>query len=504
MADLFEELAEEVVQHDKYQFEIHDDYSAEEEGEKIYSKEFYFFIPASLQINRNTYTKKQFFLDHTTLIRYKTPEISLKELQNLHSSLSPLGRIMKKFIHPSSTYTKEIKFELKLFGNIIRSQIRNRVKKLLTDLEQFKQNSKLEAIDREIVELCTDIQFVRKTFTLFKERFFSLCPNILLQKFCDYVDEFLNLTINFFLLRLLKKIRSINSFTLKKSDEIICQLILQKKNQEEEKENKKDYLEKNEIKLESFLYRAGILNKFVLESLLLLTIRKEPAKIYEQLIAMVAAGGAMLLYVVLFVWYGPRFVVDASAFITISVLLYILKDRVKDGIKYFFYRFASSWFPDYSMKIERPSDKQEIGLEKEYFTYLDRDQVPKEVLKIRDTSFHRELEEARRIENIFYFKKEIILKQHKSNTIPGLKDLHDVFRYNISQFLLKASDIFEDYLDLDMETLKLESRKYPKVYHINMIILKTIRYKNIVHKDEVKKVRLIINKEGILRVENLI
>ncbi|MBI4215530.1 MAG: hypothetical protein HY602_02295, partial [Parcubacteria group bacterium] len=109
-----------VRQHDKYQMEFKLDYSPLPSLEyNRYSIELYFFVPKSLLIDRDTYKREEFYDDMASLIRYKTPHISIKELGNFESKTSPLARIKKLLSCYEKSSDLEIVKELKLFGNII-------------------------------------------------------------------------------------------------------------------------------------------------------------------------------------------------------------------------------------------------------------------------------------------------------------------------------------------------------------------------------------------------
>jgi hypothetical protein len=68
-----------VKPHDKYQIEIKLDYSLDEGKKTTYQVSTYIFIPPSLGINKNTYSKEDFYRDIQNYIRLKTPTLILRE-----------------------------------------------------------------------------------------------------------------------------------------------------------------------------------------------------------------------------------------------------------------------------------------------------------------------------------------------------------------------------------------------------------------------------------------
>ncbi len=51
------------------------------------------------------------------------------------------------------------------------------------------------------------------------------------------------------------------------------------------------------------------------------------------MIGSLAAGIAMTLYILLFIWQGSVFVINSQPFILFTIFIYVLKDRLKDEIK---------------------------------------------------------------------------------------------------------------------------------------------------------------------------
>ncbi len=114
---------------DKWQFELKSEFFPFSHlKDNIQIQEFYFFIPNSLQINDQTYPKEQFYRDQTNLIRFKTPMFTLKELNDMDNSESPLVRILilNDYVR-SQEIGEEILQEIKLVGSIFHSILRNQI-----------------------------------------------------------------------------------------------------------------------------------------------------------------------------------------------------------------------------------------------------------------------------------------------------------------------------------------------------------------------------------------
>src|SRR5262245_59166137 len=82
-------------QHDRDQFEVKLDYTIDPaKAKNRYEVDAYFFLPKSLGVDAQTYSKAQFYSDVQAYIRFKTPGLSLKDLARTENGTSPLGRVM--------------------------------------------------------------------------------------------------------------------------------------------------------------------------------------------------------------------------------------------------------------------------------------------------------------------------------------------------------------------------------------------------------------------------
>jgi hypothetical protein len=487
---------------DKLQFELKSDFTPVHHLKKnIYSQEFYLFIPNVLQINSSTYPKESFYKDQTNHIRYKTPEFRFDEILDPDNKLSPLTRIRALEKKPRSQENIEtIQDELKLLGNIIRSNLRKWTKLLVEKLSL--PNFEEEKWNDEISSFQLGIQNLFKTYKELQEIFFHNWTHPILLKHFHYVDDFISNSVDYYTTGLLDQLRTEKN-RAPKSDEILCEILLQEKNRRKEKSLEPcEYIE-DSMKNEFVLYRKGLLNKFVLDALLLTVHRKAILQKYSHLIGSFAAGLAMLIYLVLFIWQGEVFVINSTPFVIITTLLYILKDRMKEGIKIIYHKKAFKWFPDYTTEIRTPDGKKPIGKLTESFNWLDENKVPKDIRNIRDGQFHTVLETFRRHEDVIHYKKQVSLKNPKNNGKIRRFELNTIFRFNIHQFLQKASNALSSYASLNASNLQIEEKRLPKVYHLNIIMVNKFYDRDLQQQSDLKKFRLIIDKEGIKRVEHL-
>src|SRR4051812_45921844 len=79
---------------DKWQFELKSEFSPIV-GQKLseFTQEFFIFIPTSLQINEETYSKHDFFRARTNLIRLSSPDFTFEELLDPKCVHSPFFKL---------------------------------------------------------------------------------------------------------------------------------------------------------------------------------------------------------------------------------------------------------------------------------------------------------------------------------------------------------------------------------------------------------------------------
>ncbi|CRX38349.1 hypothetical protein [Estrella lausannensis] len=492
---------------DQWQFELKSEFIPSEDPKKNrYIQEFFIFIPNSLQINDTTYQKQDFYRDQSTYIRYKTPIFTFQELCDRHNKRSPLQRL---FLLMQSNDLEEavpkLEDELKLLANVFRSTLRMRIHSLFKTLTQTEHQTVSEAIS----SFAADLKALEEDLTLFRLQFDEL--TLLIQTKCTiasicqhlfYVEEFMSHTVSYYFTGLLKRIREINSDKFPDSELLTENLLIKEKQRRKgiipEPEEVQHDLEKSEY----IFYRHGLINKYVADALLLNVIRSSPDTGLQHLIGSLAAFVAMFFFFVLFIWQGRVFIINSEPFILATVVLYVLKDRIKESLRNVSYRKAVKWFPDFKTEIKSPDEKVYLGVLSESFTFIKEKNLSEDIRRARNKEFHVILEDLKRSESIMHFKKTIQMLEG------GKKDarrnsLNAIFRFNIQRFLLKADNPFQGYFTIDDITREFQFLHLPKVYHINIIVKNSAYNEKGELVSEIKKFRLIADKNGIKRIEQV-
>ena len=495
---------------DSLQFELKSEFFIHPQiKHSIYKQEIYIFIPNSLQINPETYSKQQFYLDETNLIRYKTPQMSFQELIDSNYHSSPLNRLKEFLYKPDSILSPvALSDELKLFAAIFRGAIREQVHHMLKKIklneyekDSSELNEKRELLNKEIALLCSNISTITKKFRSLEE--IALLRSNFPQVIRDFktIDEFISLIIDEFMLILLKHVQTI---TEKEAPEekLISQLIIKEKFYRKKMHLGPKTIHGHLFSNESILYRQGLLHRFVLEALMLKHVRVSSEEKHRNILGAIAAGIAMMVYMTLLAWNASTLVINSMSFIFLAAFLYVIKDRIKEGFKTLYFKRAHRWFPDYSTEMSSFKGFK-VGKLTENFSFIEPDQLPHGFLNIRNHSFHEELQALHRHETIIQYKRELsLVRLHPSNG-DRRHAVTIIFRLNIHRFLQNASNALQTHLALDGYTKEILEKHLPKVYHLNLIIRHSFLHEDLTFKTEIKTYRVVIDKNGIKRVEHI-
>lgn len=498
--EFWSELYEgEIIARDHMQFELKSEFIIHPHiKDNSYKQEIYLFIPSSLQINPETYPKIFFYLDETNLIRYKTPRITLQELTDRNYTLSPLAQLQKIVQDPKASFSfSTASDELKLFVAIFRSRIREEAHRLIKELDSNER----EKIKNEIDSFCKKISDSTHAFRKLSEKI-EKEPNFsqLIRHF-RYADEFTSNAIEECLVMLLKHHDSLESVS-PQSHNIITQLIINEKLYRKRKNLGPKSSKAAQHASETVLYRQGLLNRFVLETLSLGHVRLASEEKHRHVIGAIAAGVAMTVYLALLAWKASTLVINSISFFFFAAFFYVIKDRIKEGFKTLYSKRAHHWFPDYSTEITN-SSKIKVGKLTENFTFMEIGQLPKPILKIRNHRFHEELQALHRHETIIQYKREVTLNPAVLKKEERRRGVTIIFRFNIHRFLQKASNPLQTHMAFDTYTHEISEKLLPKVYHLNLIIRNSWMQEDMNPKIEIKAYRVVVDKNGIKRVEHI-
>jgi len=159
--------------HDRFQLEIKFSLPLRAElREEAMRVEAFLFVPASLDINPNTYTKEAFYQDLKSYTRYGTPELTLAEVLDdscAHSPFARLGKLREalRARPPDEAALHQADYELRILACLFRARTRSAAEDVERDLARRPQApANLEQARAAVAALC---QQAEKTKTRLRE-----------------------------------------------------------------------------------------------------------------------------------------------------------------------------------------------------------------------------------------------------------------------------------------------------------------------------------------------
>jgi hypothetical protein len=268
--------------------------------------------------------------------------------------------------------------------------------------------------------------------------------------------------------------------------------------------------EADELDRERRLVRMSHLKKFFQSKTFIDVNRRQSAKKVSESTATIGTAAAALVAALLETY--SRSNIANAAFngvivISLGVIFYTLRDRLKDWAKNRFQEKALKMFPDYEQSLM--AREKRIGTAKEWFHMMASNDLPDEIKDLRKIATKSEMERRLPVD-IFHCRK---VQEVNATGVANAKQhifsqaLHENTRINFERYLKHMDDPFKEIVDLDKvgNFRKLRSHR---VYHFYLCV-KTVTKpldKNATHsprREQTLFYRLILDKRGVVRIENL-
>jgi hypothetical protein len=274
--------------HDKFSMEFKVGFIANKEQKtNDFAMNIWMFIPNSLDINRFTYSKTNFYRDLKSNIRQITPVCKLSEMMNGEKSpLNLLRKAMTEFVlQPTAVNQENYEYHIKMFQSILKSSLREEVR-LIRDAALSETLYLTEEYNKLVVEVSASYRKLMDILDI---------PAIDkgLREYFLFGDEFMSNVIEFQTFRLMDRVKSKDPqlFEFLKKD------LLNIVNQEIEYRKTMGYLlvEKNTDKNNHELVnRLSLLKKYIESHLYLNINKRKDGVLVEQFLFSVAAGISMI------------------------------------------------------------------------------------------------------------------------------------------------------------------------------------------------------------------
>jgi len=448
------------------------------------------FVPNSLDINRSTYKKTDFYRDVKDNIRLITPVYSLEEI--LKEGRGPLPRLQKALealaADPvDAVKTESFVYQVKMLVCIVKSALRRHV--------QIINGS---SADEEIISYVEAyIHGIREVNLRYRDMWNELAKPDITEAQREYYlfgDDFLGNITEQYAFQLMKKLEDRPASETARTD--LYKLIADEITHREERGFM--LLERDNEKHNSLVItQRGILKKFVESDLFLQIVKKKDGFYVEQFYYSIAAGIAMIFATVISFFATLRFGNFTTDLFLILVFSYMFKDRIKDMMRYYFASKLGKKYFDSKLKLS--IRKQEIGWVKEAFDYIEEEKLPEEVLNIRARSPLVEAENQFYDEKIILYRKWVNLSRTEIEKYKEyhLSGINNITRFNLLNFTQKMDNPYIPlYLpDAEKGYVNIEGNKIYSLYFILQCTSEEDEY--------YKKYRVMFNRNGITDVSEL-
>jgi len=208
----------------------------------------------------------------------------------------------------------------------------------------------------------------------------------------------------------------------------------------------------------------------------------------------VSRNGPVAILTIQAAW-GTNF---SAAFIGAMVLSYIIKDRIKELGKRKFGPRIARFFPDHNLAISSSGTGAQLGLCKENFEVTKVSKLDEELRTLRYLELSSSHAIEGRPETVLRYTKRVLLSSQKlAAEMPGANGLTDIIRLNMAPLLARMDDPWETYRYVHPRTEELCETRCARVYHINVLLRLTAAG----GERSLERVRVVMNKKGIVRVE---
>ena len=449
--------------HDNFSVEFKFGYNCIEDGVKDkFSVNAWIFVPNSLDINPENYGKKQFYRDIKSNIRLITPVYLLRDIaKDTSLPLVSLKKALQNVVSNSSTSSfNAYEYQLKMFAAIFKSALREHVTHLTS----------VRSIDT--AEYLVD-DYVNSTQSVLS-KFRALYQIIDVPTVSDRTrncfrmsDEFMSHMVVHRTTRLIKMMDALEQSEISpRIRQKFIDLIL----------NQREYMSSMGYgKLNGdpehdrqLVFHHGMLKKYIESELYIRLDKKKDGVAVEQLYYSIAAGVAMI-FATGVAWqtqvkYGN---ITWPLFIAL-VVSYMLKDRIKDLLRYYFaHKLGDKYF---DKKATVAIGDKKIGVIKEGFDFISRSKTPDVVMKMRDMASFVEDESHIFEEKILLYRKHVEISDSALAQVDAypMKGVNEIIRLHLNRFTHKMDNPEVPIYSFDAEGNMITS-SIQKIYYVNIV-----------------------------------
>lgn len=473
--------------HDRFSLEFKVAYKARRKKKvNDFMLNTWIFIPNSLDINSGTYSRDDFYKDIRTNIRLITPVFLVREiasgdaipLKNLESAMRHLAT------NPTRTNVAEYEYQIKMFSAIFKSAIRDQ-------LEYIYKAAQVEDKEMLVKDFLTELVDILQKYRNLANIIKTPTVSTTVYNYYLFGDEFMTNLTEKELFTLINKFNHLNENDL--HDKILPFILVLLENEQKHK------VECNYLQVEpestdrnkDLVFRLGALKKYVESDLFINAKKKRDGRVAEQVYYSIAAGLSMIFATTIAFSIQLKYGNFTMPLFVALVVSYMLKDRIKELMRYYFAQKISAKYYDNKTTIN--VKEKEIGFSKEAYDFIEEVNVPKDVIRVRNRIPLIEAENRYANEKIILFRKTVQVDRNllDKSTNYNIDGVVEIVRLNLLSFMRKTDNPEVPLYVLD-ENNKAHKIMAVKNYYLNIIV----QFKHD-EDEQFKRYRVGFNRDGI-------
>jgi len=416
--------------HDKFSVEFKMGFSGgQQDRVSDFTVNSWFFVPNSLNINSDTYSKEQFYRDVSSNIRLITPTFELSELAS--ENKMPLKNLQAATIRvlstPNAFSLQEFDLQVKMYASIFKSSLRdatNRIRNRLVEND--------ETLKTTVMNYVRHLHAVTRAFRCVGDQIKG--QHTAAYAIFSHGDEFISHQIGIQVLNAYMSIPAGKDEERSLLNGLIQDELDYKKKCHYSYADNQDTPASREL-----IHRHSLLKKYMASVLYLKTDTTEDGAAMRELSFSLAAGLAMLISMLIALPFQKYLGNYPSLIFIILIVAYMFKDRIKEFARRKFVHHMKAKYFDHKCTMKFMDS--DIGWIKEGVDFINDAQTLPEVLDIRNRSA---LEKDNRLfqEKIILYRKQVhietkVLSEQNEYSFSGI---NDIMRFHIQQFTLKMDD----------------------------------------------------------------
>lgn len=475
---------------DRFQFDLELGYPISPDVQRVeYELEAYLFLPPTLGINRDNYSKINFYDDLDAHIRLRTPSVPLDAI--VPSASGPLSRLSASVFRLAENAGPDTvdKFviQVKLFCCVVRKSLRKFV-------HAANEVRNPEERARRCERYANSVSSIRRAYRGLEPRIRGAAMFPQANSTFRFADEFLSLLFEEYAHRLLEGPPGAKSA---RSPHIENHLLPIVREEIEYRRSRGFPSIANESgENESLLYRRSVLKRYVGSVLHLNTQTKPGGKFVQETLFGLAAGLSMLFATAILFVYQSLYGALSMPVFGALIVSYIFKDRIKELLRIYFSQKLSGVLSDHKTRLYGTLN-QLLGVCEETFDFVHESKIPQEVMSARDRDRMTEIEGTWIGETVLRYKRKIRIHPERISRLYEnleITELDDVLRFNVTDLVKRTGTPEKPVYVLAHDT----HRKIvgERVYHLNLVIRRSG-----FGDSKCERFRVVLNQRGIKRID---